>query len=238
MSKDDFDTGQDLSLNAFATYEEYLDSQINETDLFYLESQDLARQLVELGFKGSGDVLSREDFEAQKANTKATTINFENLQYNKVSVSANRNLEGFPFLQALQTMEEEVRSGKLSVILFLRCLNNVGQEISGYIDFGARLRSEDFTPYFDTSNHKKLLPKPSDLSYYNWETGQLYSNSSQNFEVITDPEEGLLFKNKRDRKIIVVDPKKSPGSGTECYEIRTHEYDQVIIYEHVTKRKT
>jgi hypothetical protein len=30
----------------FETYEDYLDSQITDTDLYYLEDEDLARQLV------------------------------------------------------------------------------------------------------------------------------------------------------------------------------------------------
>ena len=35
--------------DAFDTYEDYLDSQITATDVFYLEDVELARQLVELG---------------------------------------------------------------------------------------------------------------------------------------------------------------------------------------------
>ena len=34
--------------------------------MYYLEDEDQARQLVELGYRGSGDTLSREEFEAQK----------------------------------------------------------------------------------------------------------------------------------------------------------------------------
>lgn len=33
----------------FDTYEDYLDSQIQKIDLYYLEDEDMARQLVELG---------------------------------------------------------------------------------------------------------------------------------------------------------------------------------------------
>jgi hypothetical protein len=36
---------------AFATYEDYLESQISELDMFYLESEEVARQLVELGYR-------------------------------------------------------------------------------------------------------------------------------------------------------------------------------------------
>ena len=88
------------------------------------------------------------------------------------------------------------------------------------------------------------MPKPTDLSYYNWETQTSTSNSSPNFQVrharthqpasscslpphslshggitvrrpdgwgwcvqvIAENDSGLLFKNKRDRKIINVDP--------------------------------
>lgn len=44
-----------------------------------------------------------------------------------------------------------------------------------------RLKAEDFEPYFNCS--KRLLPKPSDLSYFNWETQRSTSNSSPNFQV-------------------------------------------------------
>ncbi|KAA6354217.1 MAG: hypothetical protein EZS28_050256, partial [Streblomastix strix] len=48
------------------TYEDYLDTQISEDDLFYLEDQDLAREMVELGFRGRGNALKREDYEFRK----------------------------------------------------------------------------------------------------------------------------------------------------------------------------
>ena len=53
-------------VSEFATYEDFLDSQITQQDLFYLEDEELARQLVELGYRGSGEVLKREEFEAKK----------------------------------------------------------------------------------------------------------------------------------------------------------------------------
>jgi hypothetical protein len=87
----------------------------------------------------------------------------------KVLCSAGRDYgAAFPFLQALADREEMVRNGKLTSILFIRDRNAKGQEVSGYIDYAHRLKIEDFTPYF--ARKKKLLPRPSDLSYYNWET--------------------------------------------------------------------
>lgn len=48
-------------------------------------------------------------------------------------------------------------------MIFIRDFNARGQEISGYIDYAHRLKTEDFEPYF--AERKKLLPRPSDLRY-------------------------------------------------------------------------
>ena len=82
------------------------------------------------------------------------------------------------------------------------------------------------------------MPKQSDLSYYNWETQTSTSNSTPNFQVIADNETGLLFKNKRDRKVINVDPNANPGDNSTRTEIATKEYLQIVIYDHMTRRKS
>jgi hypothetical protein len=46
----------------FDTYEDYLDSQLTPADLGYLEDEEMARQLVELGYRGLGDTIRREVF--------------------------------------------------------------------------------------------------------------------------------------------------------------------------------
>ena len=46
-------------------------------------------------------------------------------------------------------------------LIFIRDKNSRGQEISGYIDYAHRLKTEDFEPYF--VGKKRLLPRPSDL---------------------------------------------------------------------------
>ena len=52
-----------------------------------------------------------------------------------------------------------------------------------------------------------MQPKPTDLSYYNWDTGKVVSNDSPNFKVdASNGSTGLLFRNKKDRKVINVDP--------------------------------
>lgn len=44
----------------FESYEDYLDSQLTANDMSYLEDEEMARQLVELGYRGLGDTIRRE----------------------------------------------------------------------------------------------------------------------------------------------------------------------------------
>ncbi|CAK7316892.1 Cilia- and flagella-associated protein 299 [Vulpes lagopus] len=67
MEQDEGLTAVDNVVTQFNTYEDFLDSQITTVDLYYLEDESLARQLVELGYRGTGEVVKREDFEARKA---------------------------------------------------------------------------------------------------------------------------------------------------------------------------
>ncbi|KAI9207921.1 uncharacterized protein BJ171DRAFT_636316 [Polychytrium aggregatum] len=225
----------DSTVTEFATYEEYLDSQITPLDMYYLEDKELARQLVELGYRGSGEPLKREEFESRKK--AAENFRLSKRLQTKVLSSQGKDLSKFPFLQALAEREEANRSGKLTSIIFIRTNNAKGQEISGYIDYAHRLKTENFEPYFN--RQKILMPRPSDMSFYNWETQTCTSNATPNFQVLADNENGLLFKNKRDRKIINVDPKEAkPGDNTTRVSISTSEYVQVVIYDHLTRRKT
>ena len=50
----------DNGLADFAKYEDYLDAQMSDEDLFYLEDKELARQLIEVGYHGKGEILTRE----------------------------------------------------------------------------------------------------------------------------------------------------------------------------------
>ena len=98
----------------FDTYEQYLDSQITQKDLMYLEDEDLARALVELGYRGSGETLSREEFYKRKKALEQSRQHKLRSQP-KALASANKDLTNFPLLQALANREELVRNGKLTV---------------------------------------------------------------------------------------------------------------------------
>jgi hypothetical protein len=231
--------GYQRSHEEFATFDDYLDSQIGEKDLLYLEDEELARQLVELGYRGSGEAMKREEFVAKKREAEESKNREIARKPKELYSSVLTDYSHDTLLLALAEREEAVRNGKLTSIIFIRVKHpKSGYETSGYIDYAARLRQEDFTHYF--LSKKLLLPRQSDLSYYNWETQTSTSNPTSNFQVIANDEAGLLFKNKRDRKIINVDPKAPSGDNSTRTEIDVldTEYLQVVIFDHTTRRKS
>ena len=75
-----------------------------------------------------------------------------------------------------RSREELNRNGKLATIIFIRMRNSKQQEVSGYIDYAQRLQFEDMEPYF--SCKRNIVPRPTDLSFYNWETQMSATSSS------------------------------------------------------------
>jgi hypothetical protein len=102
------------TVTEYATYEDYLDSQITDADLYYLEDKELARQLVELGYRGSGETLKREEFITRKK--AAENFRLSKRLATQVLSSQGKNLTAYPFLSALAEREEANRNGKLTVI--------------------------------------------------------------------------------------------------------------------------
>ena len=73
----------------------------------------MARQLVELGYRGTGETLKREDFEARKKAERERNIRKTNAP--KQLASAGKDVSQHTFLLALANREELVRNGKLTV---------------------------------------------------------------------------------------------------------------------------
>lgn len=137
----------------------------------------------------------------------------------------------------LAEREEKVLNGRWLTIIFLRMeVPGKKQEISGYIDYAHRLKTEDFRPIFE--GKVRLMPKPTDLSYYNWKTGVCASNDSPNFKVDSGSgESGLLFRNKRDRKVINVNPNIKLDENVSRREVYSPDYTQIVLYDHETRKK-
>ncbi|XP_036906931.1 cilia- and flagella-associated protein 299 isoform X1 [Sturnira hondurensis] len=236
MDLEDGLTALDKIVTQFNTYEDYLDSQITDEDLFYLEDEDLAHQLVELGGRGTGKVVKRGDFEARKAAIVAIrkaaieAAKLAERTQKKTLTSTSKDLQD-NFLKALAVREEDNRNGKVSSVIFIRDRNSHGQQVSAYIDYAHRLKTEDFEAYFN--GKKRLLPRPTDLSFYNWNSNTAICNSTPNYQVIADNPEGLVFKYKRDSKILKVDPKAPPGDDSTRTPIDTELYTQAVIFDHI-----
>ena len=95
------------------------------------QDEDLARQLVALGYRGSGETMKRDEFEARKKASREKHSKKQNAP--KVLASASADLTNYPFLQALANREELVRAGKLTSIIFIRDMKKgaTEQEVSG-----------------------------------------------------------------------------------------------------------
>jgi hypothetical protein len=62
-------------------------------------------------------------------------------------------------------------------------------------------------------------------------------NASPNFSVAADGGvSGLLFKAKRDRKMMQVDPAKPAGDGNTRTEVDDSAYPQAVIFDHFQKK--
>lgn len=57
-------------------------------------------------------------------------------------------------------------------------------------------------------------------------------------QVIADGAAGLLFKNKRDRKVVNVDPRAAPGDNSSRTDVHDDAYLQVVLFDHVTRRRS
>ena len=206
--EDDIDGLEEISKSQ--TYAQFLDSFVTEEDKKYLEDEELARDVKELYSLNKGEIRSKADFDLKKKEIEA--MNQEEDNKERPLFSLNMEYRKGSFLDQLAERESEVRNGRKSTIIFIRYKDKKGKETSAYIDFRERLKSDEMEGVFKEG--KPLLPKPTDLSYYNWTLQKVNSTDSTFFRVDAGPKERLSFKNNTDRKIINVDLEyieKHPG---------------------------
>ncbi|XP_044272124.1 cilia- and flagella-associated protein 299-like [Tribolium madens] len=221
----------DRRLLQFETYEDYLDSLITEQDRCYLQDTVAARTIAELGYRSSGETLSRQQFEKRLA----AVIAYLYPDYKPYELASEGIAGGDPIQKELAIRERPNRVGILSTIIFLRYQTKKGFEVSGYIDYAHRLSNQDWKPFFREG--QQVLPQPTDLGYYHWKLGKTMSNNSINYKVCVDPVKGLVFQNRYDRRIICVDPSQDPGANTTRKRVESDIYDHVILYDHVVRQR-
>ena len=206
--EDDFDNMEDIS--NIVSYAEFLDRFVTDEDRMYLEDEELARDVKELYAVNKGEIRSKADFERKKRELES--MNREEETKERPLFSLDMNYRKGSFLDQLKERESEVRNGRKSTIIFIRYKDKKGKETSAYIDFRERLKNDEMEGVFKEG--KPFLPKPTDLSYYNWNLQKPIPNDSTFFRVDAGPKERLSFKNNTDRKIINVDLEyieKHPG---------------------------
>lgn len=201
METDDYDNIDDISVSKYKNYEEFLDKFINYEDRIYLEDEDLARDVKELYAVNKGDIKSKDDFYRKKQEIE--NRDYEDEVKEKPLCSEGKVFDPDTFLWHLQQREYDVRNGRKSTIIFIRYKEQSGKEVSSYIDYRERLKNDNFDQIFN--GERDLIPRPSDLSYYNWTIQKVHSNESTFFRVDAGPKERLSFRNNTDRKIINVD---------------------------------
>ncbi|CAL1260969.1 unnamed protein product [Larinioides sclopetarius] len=138
-------------------------------------------------------------------------------------------------MQALAKREEDNLTGCLATIIFIRDVNEKGEEVSAYIDYRHRLKKENWGPYF--RGEKKIAPSENDLSFYNWIKGTSYHTSSANFDVVADTDTlKLLFVCKSDGCAIDVNPKAQITEKVSRLDLTETSYEQAVIFDHLVLR--
>uniref|UniRef100_A0A672H088 Cilia- and flagella-associated protein 299 n=1 Tax=Salarias fasciatus TaxID=181472 RepID=A0A672H088_SALFA len=193
----------------------------------FIEILENLNKLLSLVNKGDFKTWRRTERKTSRLSGQEKLSNRWTVVFSRTLASAGKDLKD-DFLRALAELERANRSGKTTSVIFIRDYNPLGQEVSGYIDYAHRLKTEDFAAYF--SGKKRLMPGRSDLCYYNWKTQTSTSNSSPNFEVVYEDVHGLLFKSKRDKKLLNVDPQVAPDEDTSV--LQSPLYQQVVVFNH------
>ena len=183
------------------TYSQYLDKYVTKEDLMYLEEEELARKVKELYEVQKGEIRNKDDFDRKKKELDEKNNEIEEKE--QIQFSQNMHYIKGSFLDLLKERESDVRNGTKSTIIFIRYKDKKGKETSAYIDYRDRLKNEEMEAVF--KGGLPLIPKPNDLSYFNWNIQKVNSLDSTFFRVDAGPKERLSFKNNSDRKIINVD---------------------------------
>ncbi|CAD6999248.1 uncharacterized protein C4orf22 homolog [Ceratitis capitata] len=231
---------QDMFLLDCPTYEDYLDTFITRHDIHFLRNIRFCRMLVELGYRSASEIYTPEQYEKRKAAVQ------ESLWPTKKSAMLfSENMESDdPVLIELARREQPNTQKIISTIIFLKHRLKSGFEVSGYIDFEhslkqANLMIEGCTDWLAVFQERVLLrPKPTDLSFYDWHKGTVHYNHSENYVVIHDVENGLIFMHRGDHKKICVDILRELYTNNCTREMHFSEkYGHVVFYDHIIRKK-
>lgn len=129
---------------------------------------------------------------------------------------------------------------QFQTIIFIVARQPNGFDISGYIDYAASLRNynlglrgaTNWKRVFDGTD--KVRPKPSDLSFYDWQKKTFAYNDSENYHTCQTGQ-SLSFKHKGDHKIITPDSKHLENVIRKM--IYFSSLGSLVLYDHVVRKK-
>ncbi|KAH8377641.1 hypothetical protein KR093_006401, partial [Drosophila rubida] len=226
----------DFKLLEFSTYADYLKSFHCIEDERYLGNPKAIEALVKLGYRNTGRVYTEEEFDI----CKEKTLVLMNPKI-KVRVGSAYLVKGNdPGLLALSERERPNLLKKLSTIIFISVRMPSGFDMSSYMDYEMNLRhfeldvrgAPNWTKIFEGS--QKLLPKSSDLSYYDMQKKLVTHNDSDNYHSLAMGN-SLVFLHRGDHKIIVPDGKGASNTFKKVM-IFSPSLGSIILYDHIVRK--
>ncbi|PRD35606.1 UNVERIFIED_CONTAM: hypothetical protein NCL1_11055 [Trichonephila clavipes] len=194
--------------------------------------KDMCRDLLSMEYHSNKRIIRREAFEETKAK-KAAKI--KEYKIREQRICSDELTTSCKLMQELAKREKDNLNGCLATIIFIRNVNEKGEEVSAYIDYTHRLRIENWNVYF--TGEKKIVPLETDLSFYNWTKGNSHHKSSTNFEVVPNTDTlKLVFVCKNDGYSIDVNPKIPVDELLFRLDLTDTNYEQAVIFDHVVDR--
>lgn len=254
-----------MNASNYNTYEEYLNSFINENDVRYMRNWSLSRKFVQdaCGLRCMGQLLSRAEFEDQRrkqeieakpsAFTESTLFGHSYKGSDQVlQAFAEREFKLLCKQMSASIDEERVCSSFIlffffctQTIVFLLMRSEKGLEVSGYIDLEQSFRESHYQNSLHCVNwpaifegKDKLMPRPYHLSFFNWQKNEVLFNNSDNFVVHSEGAHSLLMMHRGNHKIICV------NAGCRCNNSRNAKrsiyssniYGQCIFFDHIRRK--
>ena len=121
-------TKKDEVVDRFETYEDYLDTFITEDDMIFLGEEEIARIVVELGYRSSATLTRQKFFQTKAELAAARNISGKQPEV-EVETKAEAEVEPAGLLQVIRERFPANLNNSLNTILFLSRAPDDGLEV-------------------------------------------------------------------------------------------------------------
>ncbi|KAM8714713.1 hypothetical protein ACLKA7_001123 [Drosophila subpalustris] len=228
----------DFNLLTFDSYSDYLKSFTKTEEYRYLGGMKVIKTFVKLGYRTNATIYDEAEFHK----IRKRLLELINPKSTRSQLFSRYLVGDDPALVAFAEREERNVQKKLSTIIFLQIRRRNGFDISGYIDYADSLQ-KCTTRSLGATNWKavfegRILLKPNrnHLSFYDWHSGIVCFNNSNNYEVVNYGA-SLCFKHIGDHKIVPVTTADSSfKDNVKRQLIQSPMYGCVAIYDHIVRK--